>query len=68
MRIVPGISSSRCALGWWDLSQDKGEGFEGEENWWPGGGRWRLGVKMEGATVVFPEGEVLRLKDERAKL
>jgi hypothetical protein len=31
---------------------------EGEfENWWPGIGRWRLGMKMEDATIEFPEGK-----------
>lgn len=25
----------------------------GYENWWPGIGRWRFGMKMEDATVLF---------------
>ncbi len=29
----------------------------GYENWWPGFGRWRIGVKMEDATLMFDEGE-----------
>jgi len=63
MRIVPNQSSWKMSLGWWDLSQGEGEG-----NWWPGGGRWRLGAVMKDATVLFPEGEVLCVGDERAKL
>jgi hypothetical protein len=32
----------------------------GFENWWPGLGRWRIGVKMEDATIDFAEGESWR--------
>lgn len=37
----------------------EGEGEDGErfENWWPGNGRWHLGVMMEDATIEFPVGE-----------
>jgi hypothetical protein len=34
----------------------KGE-TSGFENWWPGFGRWRIGVKMDNATIKFPEGQ-----------
>ena len=27
------------------------------ENWWPGFGRRRIGLKMEDATIYFDEGE-----------
>jgi hypothetical protein len=27
------------------------------ENWWPGSGRWRIGMVMENAEIRFPEGE-----------
>ena len=27
------------------------------ENFWPGLGRWRIGIKIEEAVVEFPEGE-----------
>jgi hypothetical protein len=27
------------------------------ENFWPGLGRWRIGIKMEEAVIEFPEGE-----------
>ncbi|KAK0122533.1 hypothetical protein ONS96_009575 [Cadophora gregata f. sp. sojae] len=29
----------------------------GYENWWPGFGRWRIGLMMEDATIGFPEGK-----------
>ena len=34
-----------------------GKGGSGYENWWPGIGRWRIGVKMEDATIDFQAGE-----------
>jgi hypothetical protein len=64
--------SSKTSLGWWDLKQGQlteedgtltrnsrdSDSIVGEfENWWPGMGRWRLGMKMEEATVEFPEGK-----------
>ena len=27
------------------------------ENWWPGLGRWQIGLKLEDATIVFGEGK-----------
>jgi len=27
------------------------------ENWWPGSGRWKIGMIMEDADIGFPEGE-----------
>lgn len=27
------------------------------EHWWPGIGRWRIGMVMEDADLGFPEGE-----------
>jgi hypothetical protein len=70
-KVLPLERSSRTYLGWWDLKrQDSAErepllsgssvdevSSEGNENWWPGIGRWRIGMKMEDATIVFPEGE-----------
>lgn len=65
--------TKKCSLGWWDLKQGQGENSpllggevqgsdeagvsEGHENWWPGLGRWQIGVVMEGATIEFPAGE-----------
>lgn len=31
------------------------------ENWWPGLGRWKLGMKLEDATIVFEKGESWKL-------
>jgi hypothetical protein len=64
--------SSKTSLGWWDMKQgpqteedgllggdfEDSDSSEGRfENWWPGIGRWRLGMKMEEATIEFPEGK-----------
>jgi hypothetical protein len=64
--------SSKTSLGWWDMKQgprteedetrtggskDSDPSEEDFENWWPGIGRWRLGMKMEEATIEFPEGK-----------
>jgi hypothetical protein len=64
--------SSKTSIGWWDLEQGsvgeedallehEGEGPEdsgvGYKNFWPEIGRWRIGMKMEDATIEFPEGK-----------
>lgn len=63
--------SSGTSWGWWDLGRKEGDervpllGDEGEnrgreggnENWWPGIGRWRVGMKMEDAMMEFEVGE-----------
>ncbi|TVY84801.1 hypothetical protein LSUE1_G000828 [Lachnellula suecica] len=69
-KIVPAEYSSKTSLGWWDLQRKEatetepllgGGGGEsrsvGEKNWWPGLGRWRIGMKMKDADIEFPEGE-----------
>lgn len=64
--------SPKTSLGWWDLKQseateedallsrldlDGGAKVAADyEHWWPGLGRWRLGMMMEDATVDCPEG------------
>ena len=66
-RVLPYLYSSKTSLGWWDLKQgnasdedglsvtgEQGEAREGSENFWPGLGRWRIGVKMEDAIIEFP--------------
>lgn len=66
-------SSKKTRVGWFDLEQKRSEPTErdallmvGEDgvkvdgswpNFWPGLGRWRIGIKMEEATIEFPEGE-----------
>lgn len=63
--------SSKTSLGLWDLKQggtDERDPLLGRdhrteeskamfENFFPGFGRWRVGFKMEDATVEFPEGK-----------
>lgn len=63
--------SRKTSLGWWDLKQGsaneedpllgRGDDCEGRkveyENFWPGVGRWRIGLKMEDALINFPEGK-----------
>lgn len=69
-RITPYEFSWRASLGWWDLKQghateedpllatpDDREVIESPENFWPGVGRWRIGMLMENAIIEFPEGE-----------
>jgi hypothetical protein len=67
--IMPLQASKRASLGWWDMTMKcvdesssplEGGGNEGgevkHENFWPGIGKWRIGMKMEDATIEFPEG------------
>jgi hypothetical protein len=66
-RTMPYISSRKTSLGWWDMKQgdaaEEGglpatggdEGVrDGYENFWPGSRRWRIGMRMENATIKFP--------------
>lgn len=73
VKIVPEQYSAKTSLGWWDLKQEGDgdtdaspiiESLSKEENWWPGGGRWKIGARMENATVLFPEPEILVSKDD----
>lgn len=70
---MPVEYSSKASMGWWDLRQPRGSEEDAllqnpdavsnqmesseHENWWPGLGRWRLGMKMEDAIVEFDKGE-----------
>lgn len=51
-------SSSSSHVGWFDISQkDDNGGTDGLfENFLPGLGRWQLGVRMDDATLMVPEG------------
>jgi hypothetical protein len=62
--------AKNCKLGWFDLRVDGGEeemllaGNERRgdsrpehENWWPGMGRWQIGVVMHDAVIEFPKGD-----------
>ncbi|KAL0940467.1 uncharacterized protein CTRU02_203230 [Colletotrichum truncatum] len=48
----PTLSSSQTEAGWFDMSQ---KGNTGEENFWPGLGRWRLGMRMKNAEISFKD-------------
>ena len=67
--IMPLQTSNRTSLGWWDMARKcvdggssllEGDGHRGREvkheHFWPGIGKWRIGMKMEDATIEFPEG------------
>lgn len=70
-KILPLEYSSRTSLGWWDLGKKENDertpllegegdnrGKEGnDEHWWPGMGRWRVGMKMEDAMMEFEAGQ-----------
>lgn len=55
-------AASRTHVGWMDLSQRDSDGkLTGLfENFWPGMGRWQLGVRMNNADLNIPEGEYWR--------
>lgn len=59
-KIIPVQSTNRATLGWVDLSQRNGEviapSTEEPDNFWPGIGRWQVGLKLEDADIVFGEG------------
>lgn len=52
LSFVPCQYSRRTRLGWFDLRQRPGAPHD---NFWPGLGRWQLGLVMEDAEVVFDE-------------
>ncbi|ORY60285.1 uncharacterized protein BCR38DRAFT_349990 [Pseudomassariella vexata] len=57
-KIVPN-QSGKTSLAWIDLSQrdDDGKLHGQHESFWPGLGRWQLGIKMENTDIVFGMGE-----------
>ncbi|EQL01217.1 hypothetical protein OCS_03072 [Ophiocordyceps sinensis CO18] len=50
---VPRQYSRNTRVGWFDMAQ-QGDARE-DDNFWPGLGRWQLGLKMENAQVVFDD-------------
>ena len=54
-----GATETDALLGGADADEDQGnEGGKNHfDNWWPGIGRWRIGLMMEDATIDFPEGK-----------
>jgi len=70
--VVPYEWSPKTSMGWWDLKRGTtteedallGGAHDAAsndasvyENWWPGMGRWRIGMLMENAIIKFPEGK-----------
>lgn len=49
-KFYPSISSSQAEAGWFDMQQDESSK---EETFWPGLGRWRLGIRMKNAEIAF---------------
>ena len=72
MRSTPVLRSKRCRVVWFDMQQSQnGEGTvsgtnesnarskrKDADNWWPGIGRWRLGMSCEDATLELEGPEV----------
>lgn len=61
-RCIVAQQSRKSHVGWFDLSQkdEKGKLNNGGllfENFWPGMGRWQLGIRMDDAKIEIPEGE-----------
>ncbi|PWI71341.1 hypothetical protein PCL_11435 [Purpureocillium lilacinum] len=54
-KVIPLQYSRTTRAGWFDMSMrdEKGELIGEYENFWPGMGRWQLGVKMENAELSF---------------
>lgn len=60
---TPKIRSWKSSFGWFDMQQAGGHDNETpgedvpspESNFWPGWGRWRMGVYMKDAVAVFEE-------------
>ncbi|WYZ42462.1 hypothetical protein EsH8_VI_000161 [Colletotrichum jinshuiense] len=55
--ISPGQNSKKASLGWFDIRQtdENGNAVGEHENFWPGLGRWQLGLKLENSDVTFAE-------------
>ena len=72
---APTLKSRRCRLIWLDMQQDQPaeDGVEDDgspktasqdksaDNWWPGMGRWKLGMSMDDATMVIGEPQMFKL-------
>lgn len=59
-RLMPYEYCPKAEIGWWDLRQgEEGRkgGRAGSEHFWPGAGRWAMGVRMENTEFSFPVGE-----------
>jgi len=50
------LTEEDALLGGGNAHQEMTNDGRVHENWWPGFGRWRIGLKMEEAKIVFGEG------------
>lgn len=55
--VIPLQYSRRTMAGWFDMQQDTSASGAKFENFWPGLGRWQVGLKMENAEVIFDDPE-----------
>ncbi|KAK7951353.1 uncharacterized protein PG986_007081 [Apiospora aurea] len=67
-KVSPGQKARKACIAWVDMSQksEKEVPRAGYENFWPGLGRWQLGLKMEDAEIEF--GEPIYWNHSQAKL
>ncbi|KAK8049643.1 hypothetical protein PG994_011373 [Apiospora phragmitis] len=56
-KVFPGQKTRKACIAWVDMSQKGAKEVPraGYENFWPGLGRWQLGLKMEDADIEFGE-------------
>ena len=72
---APTLKSKKCRLVWLDMQQDQ-PAVDNEEddgppktvskeksadNWWPGMGRWKMGMSMDDATLEIGEPQIFKL-------
>ena len=67
----PTLKSRKCRLVWLDMQQDQPAEDDGPaktvskersaDNWWPGMGRWKLGMSMDDATMEIGEPQKFKL-------
>ena len=71
MRIAPVLRSKKCRIVWLDMKQPSRTDVSGagqaevDDHWWPGMGRWRLGMSCEDAVLELGEPEILDDKKTR---
>ena len=71
LRSKPELSSKKTRAVWWDMRQEginepaEGSGdseAEGVDNWWPGLGRWRIGLWLDDAILTLGEAEEMNVE------
>ncbi|KAK9771488.1 hypothetical protein SCAR479_11827 [Seiridium cardinale] len=57
-KILPGQDTRKASLAWVDMNQKDEDGtlHAQHENFWPGLGRWQIGVQMDDCDISFGEG------------